>query len=59
MRSGTEWWSWVDRLAALGAGADAAVARVLGDGVFELRFVLGPRARRITYRFTRTDGSCC
>jgi putative component of toxin-antitoxin plasmid stabilization module len=38
----------VDRLAALGS-------RSLGDGLFELRFTLGPTARRITYRFTR-DG---
>lgn len=27
----------------------------LGDGLFELRFTLGPTARRITYRFTK-DG---
>ena len=27
----------------------------LGDGLFELRFSLGPTARRITYRFTK-DG---
>ncbi|GMU79811.1 MAG: hypothetical protein AMXMBFR46_26000 [Acidimicrobiia bacterium] len=26
-----------------------------GDGLFELRFTLGPTARRITYRFTK-DG---
>jgi putative component of toxin-antitoxin plasmid stabilization module len=31
------------------------LSRSLGDGVFELRFALGPTARRITYRFTR-DG---
>ena len=27
-------------------------SRALGDGLFELRFSLGPTARRITYRFT-------
>ena len=27
----------------------------LGDGLFELRFTLGPTARRVTYRFTK-DG---
>jgi ribosome-binding protein aMBF1 (putative translation factor) len=31
------------------------LSRSLGDGLFELRFTLGPTARRITYRFT-TDG---
>jgi putative component of toxin-antitoxin plasmid stabilization module len=31
------------------------LSRSLGDGLFELRFALGPTARRITYRFTR-DG---
>lgn len=36
------------------AGADAAVSQP-GDGLFELRFSLGPTARRITYRFTK-DG---
>ncbi|MGH9116481.1 MAG: type II toxin-antitoxin system RelE/ParE family toxin [Acidimicrobiales bacterium] len=30
-------------------------SRSLGDGLFELRFTLGPSARRITYRFTQ-DG---
>ncbi len=35
-------------------GTDAAVED-LGDGLFELRFSLGPTARRITYRFTK-DG---
>ncbi|MFV0460168.1 MAG: type II toxin-antitoxin system RelE/ParE family toxin [Actinomycetales bacterium] len=28
-------------------------SRSLGDGLFELRFTLGPTARRITYRFTK------
>jgi putative component of toxin-antitoxin plasmid stabilization module len=31
------------------------LSRALGQGLFELRFTLGPTARRITYRFTR-DG---
>jgi putative component of toxin-antitoxin plasmid stabilization module len=31
------------------------LSRSLTDGLFELRFTLGPTARRITYRFT-TDG---
>lgn len=35
-------------------GAHAAV-QSLGEGLFELRFTLGPTARRITYRFTN-DG---
>ena len=29
------------------------LSRSLGDGLFELRFSLGPTARRITYRFTQ------
>lgn len=44
----------VDRLAAL-AAAPMPLSRSLGDGLFELRFTLGPTARRITYRFTK-DG---
>ncbi len=32
-----------------------ALSKSLGDGLFELRFTLGPTARRITYRFTK-DG---
>jgi putative component of toxin-antitoxin plasmid stabilization module len=28
------------------------LSRSLGEGLFELRFTLGPTARRITYRFT-------
>ena len=31
------------------------LSRSLGGGLFELRFALGPTARRITYRFTK-DG---
>ena len=31
------------------------LSRSLGEGLFELRFALGPTARRITYRFTK-DG---
>ena len=45
----------VDRLAVLGSQARMPLSRALGDGLFELRFALGPTARRITYRFTR-DG---
>ncbi len=45
----------VDRLAVLGSSARMPLSRSLGDGLFELRFTLGPTARRITYRFTR-DG---
>ena len=45
----------VDRLAGLGHEARMPLSRSLGDGLFELRFTLGPTARRITYRFT-TDG---
>ena len=49
----------IDRLAVLGSTARMPLSRSLGDGLFELRFTLGPTARRITYRFTKTDGSCC
>lgn len=45
----------VDRLADLGSKARMPLSRSLGDGLFELRFALGPTARRITYRFTRDD----
>jgi putative component of toxin-antitoxin plasmid stabilization module len=45
----------VDRLADLGHEARMPLSRSLGDGLFELRFTLGPTARRITYRFTK-DG---
>lgn len=45
----------IDRLAALGSSARMPLSRSLGDGIFELRFTLGPTARRITYRFTK-DG---
>ncbi len=45
----------VDRLAELGSTARMPFSRSLGDGLFELRFTLGPTARRITYRFTE-DG---
>src|SRR5690348_14380640 len=54
----TEWLRAVvviDRLAALGSAARMPLSRSLGDGLFELRFTLGPTARRIIYRFTR-DG---
>jgi putative component of toxin-antitoxin plasmid stabilization module len=42
----------IDRIAALGSSARMPFSRALGDGLFELRFSLGPTARRITYRFT-------
>jgi len=45
----------IDRLADLGSNARMPLSRSLGDGLFELRFTLGPTARRITYRFTK-DG---
>ena len=45
----------IDRLAGLGSSARMPLSRSLGEGLFELRFTLGPTARRITYRFT-TDG---
>ena len=32
-----------------------AIFRALGDGLFELRFALGPTARRITYRYTKDN----
>lgn len=43
----------VDRLADLGPTARMPLSRSLGDGLFELRFALGPTARRITYRYTK------
>ena len=43
----------IDRLAALGSNARMPLSKPLGDGLFELRFTLGPTARRITYRFTK------
>jgi putative component of toxin-antitoxin plasmid stabilization module len=45
----------IDRLAAVGSLARMSLSRSLGEGLFELRFTLGPTARRITYRFTK-DG---
>lgn len=45
----------IDRLIALGSSARMPFSRTLGEGLFELRFTLGPTARRITYRFTK-DG---
>lgn len=44
----------VDRLVTLGASARMPLSRSLGEGLFELRFTLGPTARRVTYRFTRS-----
>lgn len=45
----------IDRLVALGSLARMPLSKSLGDGLFELRFTLGPTARRITYRFAK-DG---
>jgi putative component of toxin-antitoxin plasmid stabilization module len=45
----------IDRLADLGSSARMPLSRSLGDGLFELRFTLGPTARRIAYRLTK-DG---
>ena len=45
----------IDRLAGLGSSARMPLSKSLGDGLFELRFTLGPTSRRITYRFTK-DG---
>lgn len=45
----------IDRLATLGSSARMPLSRSLGGGLFELRFALGPTARRITYRFTKRD----
>lgn len=33
----------------------STLSRSLGEGLFELRFTLGPTARRVTYRFSK-DG---
>jgi len=49
----------VDRLVALGSSARMPLSRGLGDGLFELRFALGPTPRRITYRSPRMVGSSC
>jgi phage-related protein len=46
----------IDRLASLGSQARMPLSRALGAGLYELRFTLGPTARRITYRFAR-DGN--
>lgn len=42
----------INRLAELGSSVRMPLSRALGEGLFELRFSLGPTARRITYRFT-------
>jgi phage-related protein len=42
----------IDRLVALGSLVRMPMSRSRGDGLFELRFTLGPTARRITYLFT-------
>lgn len=38
----------IDRLADLGSMARMPFSKALGDGLFELRFTLGPTSRRIT-----------
>jgi len=45
----------IDRLAVLASSARMPLSKSLGQGLFELRFTIGPTARRITYRFTK-DG---
>jgi putative component of toxin-antitoxin plasmid stabilization module len=45
----------IDRLAGLGSMARMPFSKALGDGLFELRFTLGPTSRRITYRFTKDN----
>jgi len=45
----------IERFALLGSAARMPLSRSLGEGLFELRFTLGPTAPRITYRFTK-DG---
>lgn len=42
----------IERLATLGHLARMPISKSLGDGLFELRFTLGPTARRISFRFT-------
>jgi putative component of toxin-antitoxin plasmid stabilization module len=55
MPSGTaRWWSSIGS-SRWGRRRACRCRRSLGDGLFELRFTLGPTARRITYRFTK-DG---
>ncbi len=56
MMTGGIGWSWWST-GSLPSGRRCACRcrRAFGDGLFELRFTLGPTARRITYRFTR-DG---
>ena len=44
----------IERLVDLGPSIRMPLSRSLGEGLFELRFTLGPTARRITYRFTST-----
>jgi putative component of toxin-antitoxin plasmid stabilization module len=44
----------IDRLASAASSARMPLSRSLGEGLFELRFTLGPTARRITYRFTKS-----
>ena len=43
----------IDRLANQGSLARMPMSKSLGDGLFELRFTLGPTARRNTYRFEK------
>ncbi len=50
----------VDRLADLGSHARMLLSRSLGDGLFELRFALGPTARAASpFASPRTAGSSC
>ena len=49
------WWCSTDSSARV-LGSDVAVEG-FGDGLFEPRFTLGPTARRITYRFTKSGRS--
>jgi hypothetical protein len=43
----------VDRLLAIGSRLRMPHSRALGDGLYELRFDLGPVSWRITYFFTK------
>jgi hypothetical protein len=51
---GAEWdraFVVIERLVAQGSLARMPMSKSLGQSLFELRFTLGPTARRITYRF--------
>ncbi len=49
----------IDRLAALGATARMPSSRSLGEGLFEIRFTLGPTAAGSSTDSPRMGGSCC